>query len=749
MLRKVIILSLLLSGLLLPVCAQISHGGKPLPLILMKSAGDSFFEEMPAFDVAEELRLDSLNESDMRSGYKFAYKFMTNFTRANSGTSFILPDGTRVWRMGIRSKGALSINVLFTEYELPEGARLFLYNSDQSHILGAFNHLNNSTLGILPVAPVYGDELIIEYQEPANVPFPGRLTIGEVNHAYRSFKGSEPSDTKSTFNCILPAACYENMFAGTDVLARSTVLLIINGTLSCSGVLINNTANDGKPYLLTASHCLNNLFTDLNPDYEKVAETIVSFFNYDSPLCNTTLRGTEELSMASTSFRSVNEKHDMALLELKQTPPVYYRPYYAGWNAMDAGISPYYGIHHPGGSVKRMSWFDGTVELTTYKILAYEFAPDAHWMVGRWTEGATAGGSSGSPLFDSKGHVLGGLTGGYSSCNITDFSKTQDYYYAISQVWEDDPSPGRQLKRWLDPGNKGQLVWDGLDPYAGAEAYRLSNVRTSGNTDSVEIATVSGSDVIPLFGNNNSAATEYAEIYQVTQKAQLYGAYFVTSGTGNTSNMTVEVAVYSGNNKPETLLYKDTLLPAYTNLSALGDEFVESKKPLDRRQESFLHFNKSVYVNGTFFVSYRILSAPKDTYFSAFSLRRSSAKRNTAWVKSNAGWQQATLYSGISYATSLYIDPVIRYDGEVGTEQAERVSPVYIQSDREQKMLHITLPDDVEEGKCSLYTIDGKLVQHVELNNAYTSLNVSVHTPGVYVAKVFYKGVVYTQKVLF
>ena len=138
-----------------PTIAQISHGGKPLAWnalsgIESRSAEASLFVDMPSFDVEEELRIDSLNESDTRGGYRFAYKFITDYNPNNSGVNFTLPDGTRVWRLGIRSPGAYSINILFTRYELPEGAQLFLYNPDRSQILGSFNQMNNSESGILP-----------------------------------------------------------------------------------------------------------------------------------------------------------------------------------------------------------------------------------------------------------------------------------------------------------------------------------------------------------------------------------------------------------------------------------------------------------------------------------------------------------------------------------------------------------------------------------------------------------------------
>ena len=44
-------------------------------------------------------------------------------------------------------------------------------------------------------------------------------------------------------------------------------------------------------------------------------------------MCDTPLRGTEELSVASSYYRAVNEMADMALLELAEMPPIYYQPY--------------------------------------------------------------------------------------------------------------------------------------------------------------------------------------------------------------------------------------------------------------------------------------------------------------------------------------------------------------------------------------------------------------------------------------
>lgn len=424
------------------VKAQISHGGQPLPLTATKSQTEDLFITMPPFDLAEQLRLDSLEATDLRSGFRFAYKFMTDYTPENSGVRFILPDGTKVWRLGIRSEGALSLNIMFSKYHLPEGARVFLYNSNQSEVLGSFNHLNNSERAILPVAPIGGDELIVEYQEPAGVAFPGKLAIGEVNHGYRNFRVSEPQPDFTAFECMPVIACYQDSTTRYDTIERSVVLMIINGTTGCTGTLVNNTANDGKPYLLTASHCLNNQFQIKNPDYEEVAGNIVCYFNYNSPQCSPVEPGRTDQAVASAHFRAVNELTDMALLELQDTPPADYRVYYAGWNAQDAGTAPYTCIHHPGGSLKRLNLAEGDVELTSYKIQVADFNENSHWKVARWATGCTAGGSSGSPLFDGDNRVIGGLTGGASSC----LNPAEDFFFSIQKSWSEPADSSKQLK---------------------------------------------------------------------------------------------------------------------------------------------------------------------------------------------------------------------------------------------------------------------------------------------------------------
>lgn len=711
--------------------AQISHGGKPLPYITLKSSLQSFFQEMPPFDIEAEIKADSLAQNSLRSGFRFAYKFITDFTPANSGQIFYLADGTKVWRLGIRSTNAYSLNLLFTEYEVPEGAQLFLYSPDQSQILGSFNHLNNSELGLLPIAPIYGEELIIEYQEPAGVDFAGRLKVGEVNHGYHDLRGSEPGTNLAKYYCMPSTICVQDTTEKYDEITRSVVLLIINGTTLCTGALVNNTQNDGTPYLLTASHCLNDRFNITNPDYAQIAGTIISFFNYESPFCSFPLRGTEEMSMASTIYRAVNEKTDMTLLELLETPPIYYRPYYAGWTISESPLPPFLNIHHPGGSVKRINYCTKNIKLTSYGG-TFNFNANSHWIVEEWATGSTAGGSSGSPLFDANNRIIGSLTGGESTCT----SPKNDLFFAIHKSWTSGNADSTNLKPWLDPKGE-QTLCDGLDPYRNNKAVEISNIADPISRELFETTYLHPPDSGLQFGVNSLKTVEYAEAFTVSGEVTLYGAYFVTPEIKNAHGLSIEVNVYgnTSNDGPSDHLYSTSFNPTYTNLSIIDSSFQQTSKPLSRAQESFIKFDESITISNKFYIGYKITALENDT-FAVYNLPSKAVPQNTAWIKYQNRWIENTTHPVNPFKSSLFITPVVKYKNPPVHNNTIQANPLEIRitTDRTARKITIHLPLSAITAKYELFSIDGRIIQNGFLTNDRNDL--TVQQSGIFILRI-------------
>ena len=303
---------------------------------------------------------------------------------------------------------------------------------------------------------------------------------------------------------------------------------------------------------------------------------------------------------------------------------------------------------------------------------------------------------------------------------------------------------------WLDPSGDGGRVCAGLDPYGAAPCFRLSNVYDSGRWEDAERTSYPGFEEAPLFGNNPDGVVECTEVYTLPGAATLYGVYLVTPPAGERyRDLEVEVTVYSGDAGPTVLLGAETFQPGYLNESILGD-FQETLKSLNRSQESFVLFSEPISVSGTFYVGYRIKNAPEDTYFSVYNLPRGATTRNTAWVRPEGGaWTRATDYARAGFATSLYVDPVVRYGSWVGNESIEvsgGLSVVSVSPERGE--VHIVLPEDMREASYALHAASGKRVAAGTIAGQRATLRLTPKERGLYILTISGEGKRYSQKIV-
>ena len=513
-----IVLCLLIMG---ASYAQISEGGQPVSVFRTLSA-DIQTVQMPEVDVAALLAEDEI-EQGKGIPYRFGTPFEVDYNLENSGTWDELNDGGAVWRLRIATHNAFSINLIYREFALPAGAKLFIYNEDRSHVIGAFTSQNNKEHGQFATAPVGGDVCILEYYEPAAVRGQGVIEIQRIVYAYKNVFRAEVIDYGRDFGesgfCNINVNCPEGADWQDD--KRAVALITTGGGFRlCSGVMINNVREDLTPYFLTANHCLGG------------EATWVFIFQYESPTCDN-VDGPTWMSVSGSTLLASMSFSDFGLLELSEAPPDSYNVYYSGWSAIDTSADSCVAIHHPSGDIKKISFnYD---KLTSTSYLGESAGDGSHWRVDNWEDGTTEPGSSGSPIYDYAHRIVGQLHGGYASCT----SITSDWYGKISISWANGSSASSRLKDWLDPDNTGVLFLDGRDA-AGIKITHtpLEDTRDSLNdyevTAVIKSNTTLTADSLLLYYEISS--TWYTELLTSTGQADEFGAFIPAQSPGTVIN---------------------------------------------------------------------------------------------------------------------------------------------------------------------------------------------------------------------
>ena len=403
---------------------------------------------MPAVDVEALLAEDAERDrSRVPAPARFAKGIPVAYTPADSGTWEELDDGSRLWRLRISSPGALSLNLGLERFDLPAGASFWVHSIDGSHVQGPYTKKNRNALGGLWTAVVIGDELVAELRVPKGAE--ANLEISAVNHGYRFFGEREAGLATKRGSCNINVVCPQGDPWRDQI--RSVARITVVGVGSCTGQLVNNTAEDLRPYLLTAEHCIVD---------SSEAAALVVYWNYETSTCEEFFGGSLSQNQSGStlvSSWSITDGSDFSLIELDHEPSPDFNVYYAGWDARDQIPIATTTIHHPGADEKSITLDDDPPIVTNRGGVV----PDQNGLyltVLDWDEGTTEPGSSGGCLFDNATkRCVGNLSGGDAACG----NDLDDWYGRFHSHWTGDGTPETRLSDWLDPLGGDTLYLDG------------------------------------------------------------------------------------------------------------------------------------------------------------------------------------------------------------------------------------------------------------------------------------------------
>ncbi len=510
---KILLFSFLSTFFFLRGVTQISEKGTPYLFI-----NPSFEEFDESIITAPTKRyIESISNSE-KSSYCVGIQTNVNLNPINNGSWINHKDGSRSWVLKITSANAIGLSLNYKSFIIPTGAEVFLYNESKTHVIGKFTSLRNEINPITHTQIIEGETTIIEYYEPANCNNSFNFEIESVVHYFRGFEDylapfKNNSTSSRAESCQIDVACSEgdDWSKQIDAVVHFT---FVQGNLIyvCSGSVINNTNQDCKPYILTAWHCgehtanqnLNNYTWYWN--YQKSNCQPSNNGNNPSKGNQTMINGTVISTSGSGTLNNPPSNSDQlagsdfTLVEMTSNIPDSYNAFYSGWDNLNSAASSGVSIHHPDGSAKKISTFNSYLQSYSYN----GGAANAHWGVN-WVEtenghGVTEPGSSGSPIFNQEGRIVGQLSGGNSYC---DLPNEIDLYGKFSTSWDNNGNNSNaQLAPWLNPNDSNLTFIDGI--YFSCEA-------------SSDFSTANFGSLLNFTGEGNSTISEWEWNFDVNE----------------------------------------------------------------------------------------------------------------------------------------------------------------------------------------------------------------------------------------
>jgi hypothetical protein len=348
-------------------------------------------------------------------GAKFSFRSLDSLTRT--------ADGGFVWTGAVESRGATALRLHFANFNLPDNSALYIYglngdafgpytgrgytNSGEfwSHTLtGPVAYVQVRHFGPISEKDLRSISFDIEgagyLSEKFLIPFylPKEPEVEGLSGAMAHCPDNE--------DCVEDASCYSGT-AVADAKKAAAAMQWVSGAwiYMCSGGLIADSDTGTQiPYFLTANHCISKA---------RAAAALECYFQYATSSCGGTCEPIENFPRTlGATIKNSGRNGDHTLLQLDENPPS--GSVFMGWTTQPVAFADgtqLFRISHPSGMPQAYSEHvvdSDYVECGGLDIGAFIYSQDV--------VGATEGGSSGSPVMNMSGQIVGQL---YGACGYT------------------------------------------------------------------------------------------------------------------------------------------------------------------------------------------------------------------------------------------------------------------------------------------------------------------------------------------
>ncbi len=314
--------------------------------------------------------------------------------------------GGRVWALDVACEGAVGLRVHLAGLDLAPGAEVVVSevgpDGRTGRSVGSWGGRGVWGSGEMWAATAWTGRVRVEFVAPRGWRPEGGAAPVVIDGAQRIYRGGGLGGVTDELACHADVTCFPEW---ADVARATGRFSFISGgqTFVCTGQLLNTVANDLTPYFLTANHCVST---------QGVAETAEISWLYQTATCNG----------AAPSLASAPRSLGMTLVDAF-SPSDYSLNIvdgalpagvaWVGWETTGVATStPVVGVHHPGGSYKRIAM--GT------KAPAATCRNETNFFGVNWTVGLVEPGSSGSGIYRASTKALVGQLFGQcvtAACN--------------------------------------------------------------------------------------------------------------------------------------------------------------------------------------------------------------------------------------------------------------------------------------------------------------------------------------------